>query len=207
MTVVGSIFKRDLGEATGTSWEEWVVKLQRTVNPLWSHEQIKAQISEEYGVGEEWAEWLAVMYGQLMGRVPTGVTKDAGVQIGIRKTVDGEPERIWSFLVSPQGLPLWIGHVDDFWWKKGFEFVSKEGVSGKLTVVNPPLKLRLTWQRPDWDTPSRLQIYLLPAKSGKTTIAFHQEMLEDVYMRETMRRHWENVLQRVVEQLELETSR
>lgn len=145
MKMVGSIFKRDLRQATGISWEEWAVNLQRTVNPLWCYEQIKAHISEEYGVDDEWAEWLAVLYGQLLGRIPTGVTQDAGVQVGVRKTVDGDPEHIWSFLVSPQGLPLWIGDIDGFSPTKGFEFVSKEGISGKLTVVHCPLKLRLTW--------------------------------------------------------------
>jgi uncharacterized protein YndB with AHSA1/START domain len=66
-----------------------------------------------------------------------------------------------------------------------------------LTVVIPQQKLRMTWKRLQWDSPSRLQIYVLDAKSGKTTVSFHQEMLEDVYMREMMRRHWENAAEKL----------
>lgn len=197
--MAGSIFKRDLKDATGISWEQWIVKLGQEADPLWSHEQIKNHVGEHHGVSERWSEWIAVMYGQLMGRVPVGTTKDAGVQIGVRKTLAVTKEQAWSFLASPSGLSMWIGEVTSFRPQVGHEFESKEGVTGKVTVVVPYQKLRLTWKRPEWDNPSRLQIYLLAANSGKTTIAIHQEMLEDVYMREQMRRYWDELLNKMAE--------
>jgi len=39
---------------------------------------------------------------------------------------------------------------------------------------------------------------LLEAKTG-TTVAIHQEMLEDVYIRGLMRRHWEEALRKIEE--------
>ena len=75
--------------------------------------------------------------------------------------------------------------------------MSAEGVSGDLTVVLPFEMLRMTWKRPDWDRPSRLQIRLLPAASGKTTVAIRQEMLEDVYIRELMRLFRDKTLRRI----------
>lgn len=57
--------------------------------------------------------------------------------------------------------------------------------------------LRMAWKRPEWERPSRLQIYFLSASGGKTTVAIHQEMPEDVYIRELMRRHWEKTLLRI----------
>ncbi|CAG7651249.1 hypothetical protein PAESOLCIP111_06275 [Paenibacillus solanacearum] len=192
--MIGSTFRQAVKEATGLSWEQWVTQLQQTVDSLWSHERIKEHIGGYYGVPEEWAEWLAAMYGEVLGRIPVGVTKDAGVQIGVRRTMEMTKEQAWHFLTSPQGMKLWIGTVSAMQWQKGYEFVSEEGVSGKLTVVVPLQKLRMTWKRPEWDKASRLQIYLLSTSSGKTTIALHQEMLEDVYMRDVMKRHWEQAL-------------
>jgi uncharacterized protein YndB with AHSA1/START domain len=158
---------------------------------------MKDHICATFRLSDEWSEWLAVMYGQRLGRKPVGVTKDAGVQIGVRKTPAANRETLWDYLLSPRGLTLWIGSVADFRAEKGFVFASAEGVSGKLTVVQPYRKLRMTWSRPEWSMHSRLQITLLPANAGKTTIAIHQEMLEDVYIREQMRRFWENRLQQI----------
>jgi uncharacterized protein YndB with AHSA1/START domain len=174
-----------------------MARLGREIDPLWSHEQMVRHIRETWDLRDEWADWLAVFYGQRLGRVPVGVTKDAGVQIGVRRTVDADKERVWRFMLSPDGLRLWIGGVPEFRLEKGFEFASAEGVTGKLTVVQPLHKLRMAWKRPEWERPSRLQIYFLSASGGKTTIAIHQEMLEDVYIRELMRRHWEEALLRI----------
>lgn len=200
--MIGSIFKQDVLEATGSSWEKWVAKLDREVNPMWSHEQIRTQIRENSEVSNEWSEWIALLYGQLLGRVPVGVTKDAGIQIGFRKTYSVSKQQAWDFFMSPEGLELWIGKCPSFRLAVGSEYESVEGISGKITVVESDHKLRLTWKRPEWDKPSRLQLYFLSTASGKTTIAIHQEMLEDVYIREIMRRHWEerlNAFKKIVE--------
>ena len=116
--MIGSIFKRDIRQATGTAWEEWVARLRQTVDPSWSHEEIKTHICHQYGVADEWGEWLAAFYGQLLGRKPVGVTKDAGVQIGVRKTVAMTKEEVWSILVSPQGVKLRSGTFPHFNCKK-----------------------------------------------------------------------------------------
>ncbi|TVX96910.1 SRPBCC family protein [Cohnella terricola] len=200
--MAGSIFKQELKQATGSSWEEWIGKLDRNVDKLWSHEQIKRHIVEEYEVTDDWGEWIAVMYEQLMGRNPVGMTKDAGVQIGVRRTIDVPKEMAWDFLTSPQGLSLWIGEAPNFRLQAGHEYESKEGIFGKITVAVPYHKLRMTWQRPEWDAPSRLQLYVTSTNAGRTTVAIHQEMLEDVYMREVMRRHWEEMLKRFKNHME-----
>ncbi|MBO9607028.1 MAG: SRPBCC domain-containing protein [Paenibacillaceae bacterium] len=195
--MAGTLFRRDVEAATGCAWEEWIRRLDGEVDKLWSHERIAGYIGQTYEVTEEWSEWIALLYEPLLGRVPTGTTKDAGVQIGVRRTMEAGKERIWRFLLSPQGAALWLGEVKALSWQKGEEFASRDGITGKLTVVDPGSKLRLAWKRPDWDKPSRLQLILLAASGGKTTVSIHQEMLEDVYMRERMRLHWDEVLRRV----------
>ncbi|MDF2724109.1 MAG: Activator of Hsp90 ATPase 1 family protein [Paenibacillus sp.] len=198
----GIQFKQDVRQETGRSWEDWLVLLNKHIDHAWSHDQIKEHICQEHETSDDWGEWIAVLYEQLMGRSPVGVTKDAGVQIGVRKTIAVTKERAWNFLTSQAGVSLWIGDVQPIQWQVGYEFQSREGVSGKLTVVKPYQKLRLTWQRPSWDRPSRLQIYVLSNDSGSTTVAIHQEMLEDVYMREVMKRFWTQTIEQMKKQLE-----
>jgi uncharacterized protein YndB with AHSA1/START domain len=125
------------------------------------------------------------------------------VQIGVRRTIAAEKERVWRFMLSADGLRLWIGAVPEFRLEKGFEFASAAGVTGKLTVVQPLHKLRMQWKRPEWASPSRLQIDFLAARGGGTTVAIHQEMLEDVYIRELMRRRWDETLRRIERELEV----
>ncbi len=134
--VPSSVFRQAVKEATGITWEDWVSKLKQTVEASWSFEQIKEHLCEAYHVSDEWGERLAVMYGQLLGRVPVGVTKDAGVQIGIRRTVAIKKEKMWNFLTSPQGIFIWIGNVPGFRLEKGYEFQSAEGITRKMRTIN-----------------------------------------------------------------------
>jgi precorrin-2 methylase len=60
----------------------------------------------------------------------------------------------------------------------------------------------MRWKLPEWEKPSRLQLLLLSVASGKTTVAIHQEMLEDVYVRELMRRFWAEKLKQIKNHLE-----
>ncbi|MGZ7446119.1 SRPBCC family protein [Paenibacillus sp. TH7-28] len=200
--MVSSIFKEEIRKATGRSWEDWVTALEGTIDPGWSDERIKKEIQQQHHVSEEWGEWIATMYAPLMGRVPVGTTKDAGVQIGVRRTLAAPKEQVWEFLTTPAGLSLWIGDVPSFKLEVGYKFASKEGVSGKISVVKPYQKLRLTWKRPEWEQFSRLQLYVLSTNTGKTTVSIHQEMLEEVFIRELMKRHWEDMLAELKRYLE-----
>lgn len=123
-----------------------------------------------------------------------GQTAATGFQIGVRRTFPISPERVWSFLTSPEGTKLWLGNVSPPAFNEGEIFASEEGISGELRVVKPLRQLRLKWGRKDWAKPSTLQIRLISSDPDRTTISFHQENLDHPNTREQMKLHWENVL-------------
>ncbi|MEK8129953.1 SRPBCC domain-containing protein [Paenibacillus filicis] len=189
----GQVFRRDIERETGKAWEQWLQWLEEDCGPGYSYDELTRYVQEVREADAKWAPILAAMYEQSLGRKPVGLTKNVGFNIGVRKTASLAKERLWSYLVSPDGLKLWIGDAEPFPIEVGSTFASKEGVTGRLSVVKPEEKLRLSWKREDWEHPSTLQIYVLPAVTGKTTVSFHQEKLDDLYMRHMMKQHWEQV--------------
>ncbi|WP_101807683.1 SRPBCC family protein [Paenibacillus pasadenensis] len=136
-----------------------------------------------------------------MSRRTVGQTASAGYQIGVRRTLPAGSERIWSFLTSPAGLKLWLGEVPPLALQAGEAFTARNGLSGEFRVVKLGEQLRLRWQKPDWPAPSTLQIRLLPAGEGRTTVSFHQEKLDHAGTREAMKQVWENVLDEMKKEL------
>ncbi|XEC93717.1 SRPBCC domain-containing protein [Paenibacillus tarimensis] len=199
--MAGSIFKKAVKQETGIAWETWLNDLGRVVDPVWSNEQIAGYIANEYDVTLEWSERIALVYEQHSGRKPVGVTASAGVQIGVRKTIPVSKEQAWTFLLSPEGLRLWVGDLQSLPLQPKQTYTSKDGVYGRIISVVPYRKIRLSWQRPEWDNPSTLQIYTLTSSSGKTTVSIHQEKLDDLYIREMMKIHWEDVLNTISEKM------
>ncbi|KDN87694.1 hypothetical protein KCH_05490 [Kitasatospora cheerisanensis KCTC 2395] len=44
-----------------------------------------------------------------MTPMPTGLTKDAGWQIGVSRTLPHPLPVVWDFITSAEGIALWLG--------------------------------------------------------------------------------------------------
>ena len=105
----------------------------------------------------------------------TGKTRDAGWQVGARRTFPLELAEAWDLLISQPWLHRWSG----------------------LTALEPddPAVRSLTAERVvRVRTPhSLVQLSVLPARSG-TTIAFHEDHLPDERARSLRKDHWAQLL-------------
>ena len=139
---------------------------------------------------------------------PIGLTKDAGWQIGARRTVAVSSDRAWEVITSPGGIKIWLGEAPDFRIHAGARYTTADGATGAVRVVGSKENgarrhLRITWQPANWSEPSIVQVRVFPSDtSGQTTISFHQEQLPDAHTRERMRRRWQDALDQLATQLE-----
>jgi uncharacterized protein YndB with AHSA1/START domain len=124
-----------------------------------------------------------------------GQTKDAGFQIGARKTFPISPEQAWDLVTSDEGLKAWLGEVEHFRLEKGQKYQTREGAEGEVRVVEPGGHVRLTWRPKGWSRASLIQVRVIPGGS-KTVISFHQEHLRGDQERAQMARRWQAALDR-----------
>jgi uncharacterized protein YndB with AHSA1/START domain len=123
---------------------------------------------------------------------PTGQTKDAGWEVGVRTTVGAPLATVWTFLLG-DGLPLWLGNTT-LRLEKGAPYETDDDIRGTILSYTEGLRIRLSWQPGEWDHDSTLQLTVKTAETG-TTIAFHQERLSGREERKIMLGHWKGVLQ------------
>jgi uncharacterized protein YndB with AHSA1/START domain len=125
-----------------------------------------------------------------------GQTKDAGFQIGVRKTFAVPAETVWNFLFSEAGLSTWLGKMSLENFQLGKPYKTEEEIEGKLSVFKPNSHIRLTWKPKDWTNTSALQIRVIPFRE-KTTISFHQDKLIDGQQRDEMKKYWDKVIVKI----------
>ncbi|NPV55113.1 MAG: SRPBCC domain-containing protein [Anaerolineae bacterium] len=130
----------------------------------------------------------------------TGQTRDAGWQMGARRTFPVTPARAWEWLLSPEGLADWLGAGAQLDLVGGALYTLPDGTRGEVRVFKPGSHLRLTWQPPGWQRPSTIQVRVLSAKRG-STLAFHQEHLPDANARAERLAHFQAVLDGLAAQL------
>lgn len=129
----------------------------------------------------------------MAGSKIVGQTRDAGFQVGARRTFPVATEQAWAVLTSAPGLQLWLGDISDWRLEESIAYQTQDGAGGEIRVVNPGSHLRLTWQPLQWERPSTIQVRLIP-NQDKTTISFHQEHLAGPDERAQMKQHWQHVL-------------
>jgi uncharacterized protein YndB with AHSA1/START domain len=129
----------------------------------------------------------------------TGLTRDAGWQIGVSRTFPCDPDHAWGVLTANEGLARWLGLVDGLPEERGEPYRTADGTTGELRSFRPADRIRLTWRPPGWDHDSTVQVALSVPRSKqpdrpRTVVRFHQERLAGPDEREAMRAHWASVL-------------
>jgi uncharacterized protein YndB with AHSA1/START domain len=123
----------------------------------------------------------------------TGLTRDAGWQIGVSRTFGCDLDHAWWVLSGAEGLDRWLGGLDALPTAKGAEYRTADGTTGEIRSYGPGDRIRLTWRPPGWDHDSTVQVALTSARRG-TVVHFHQERLAGPDEREEMRAHWAETL-------------
>ncbi len=128
---------------------------------------------------------------------PTGLTQDAGWQIGVSRTFPVPVEQAWDVLVDGPGLPLWLGPGATIPDEVGHAYRTDDGAEGELRSLRPVDRLRLTWQPAGrGGRPTVVQLVVRPSATG-TSVRLHQEHLADADERERQRDHWQAALDRL----------
>jgi activator of HSP90 ATPase len=123
-------------------------------------------------------------------------TKDLGFQVSVRKTFGVTTDIMWDFLLSEQGIHVWLGEIpiEDFEIQKSF--VTTAGIEGKLTVFVPNCHFRLKWKPKGWTKFSTIELRVVNAK-GKAAVIFHQTGFFEIEQKEELRTYWKNVVEKM----------
>ncbi|SPF03058.1 activator of Hsp90 ATPase 1 family protein [Streptomyces sp. MA5143a] len=110
----------------------------------------------------------------------TGLTQDAGWEIGVSRTLAQPPDTVWEFISGPRGLALWLGAGARLTPERGAPYTTDAGIGGEVRGYRPRERIRVTYG----DTTVQVTV---SAAAGE---------------RERRREHWRRVLDRVADALD-----
>lgn len=133
-------------------------------------------------------------------RKVVGLTKDAGWQFGIRRTVPVTATEAWEFLLSKKGASIWLGQGGPVEWTAGETFKTKNGIEGKIRIVKPYSHMRMSWRKSEWDHVTMLQPRVMKG-ANRSVISFHHDKLSSEKERSEMKKHWTAVMDKIESEL------
>lgn len=183
-------------DATGKDWDDWKAWLDARDGPELDHRELVALLADDGGVESRWwQQMVANGYEKLIDRRATGEARDAGFQIGVRKTVSAPPGAVWRWVTSPDGVRTWLGagRVPDL--VEGESYTLEDGSTGEVRVVKPGSHVRLTWHPAGWPRPSTIQLRAdAHDDPDRTVVSLHQEHIPGPAERETRRARFKEAL-------------
>jgi uncharacterized protein YndB with AHSA1/START domain len=136
-----------------------------------------------------------------LGQKEAGLTKTAGYEIGVRRTLDLPIDKAWDYVFGGAGLARWLGNVVQGAFAPGHGFLLDDGTEGRVTVWTQLSHIRLQWRKQGWENTSIVQVRILTAAGNKTTVSFHQEKLADANQRAQMKAYWQEKINNLLEGL------
>ncbi|MCU1377787.1 MAG: activator of ATPase 1 family protein [Acidimicrobiales bacterium] len=127
---------------------------------------------------------------------PTGLTKDAGWEIGVSRTFPVRRDRAWAVLTSDEGVAVWLGPGSRLPTEVGEGYETADGATGELRSLRPLDRVRLTWQPAGRLSPTIVQV-VIRGDDTKTSVRIHQDHLADADERGRQRAHWQATLERL----------
>lgn len=122
----------------------------------------------------------------MMTKRVAGLSRSAGWQVGMRRTLPISRDDAWRLVTSPGGVRAWLGG-DATPLERGREYALADGSVGVVRVLSPGSHLRVTWRPEEWPRASTIQVRVIAAAGGRTTIALHQEQMPSAAARERQR--------------------
>ncbi|RYZ44032.1 MAG: hypothetical protein EOO72_06590 [Myxococcaceae bacterium] len=128
------------------------------------------------------------------GKRVAGRTATTGFQVGVVRTLPMTAAELWAWITTQP--ERWLGTALKLEPGTEYEVPKRRGapaVRGKVRVVKPGNRIRMTWQPDGWKKPATLQFALVPKPRG-VSLTVHMENLPDAEAREAMRERWSKVL-------------
>lgn len=219
----GNVSDAAVLKATGRGWEEWIRLLNTEGAAKLNHTEIarlivdkklieksRAAMQKQVGTPHRssaepsvgwWAQSITVGYEYATGRRVKGETTDQGFEIGVQRTVSRDQQALWDFLMSREGLRLWLGEVTEWKLAPGAPYRTADGTVGEIRTVKESERLRLTWQPPRRTTSTTLQLTLSCPRNtrNRTTLHVHHEKLSGAKERSQMQQHWQVALEKIIQ--------
>lgn len=133
---------------------------------------------------------------------PTGLTRETGWQIGLRRTLPIPAPVLWDWMLSAEGLAVWLGDVTDFQMESGKDYQLEDGTVGQIRVFQPGSHWRMTRLPPDdlYPRASVMQIRILDVED-KSTLVFHEEHLPSQQERLSRKEFYLLVIEKINQRL------
>lgn len=194
---IGNVSAQSVLKHTDRDWDEWVEVLDRSGARVLDHKELVALLKKKFRLSVWWQQEVARGYQVAIGKRVEQQTLKGTYTTTATKTIATSASKLFAFLVSNEGLEVWLSPLSELQLKTGASFERMGGVYGEVRTYVRGKKIRLSWIDEDWPRKSTLQIHLVPRPKGKCMLVIDHIDLPSLKAKNEMHTHWREVVDRL----------
>ncbi len=176
-------------EKTGRGWDDWFAILDAWGAAEKGHAPIARHLAEDHGLSPWWSQTVTVRYERERGLREIGQRGEAFVATG-QRTVAAPAEAVYAALTEPGQLSRWFTREAEADLRVGGRYRNADGDRGEFLVLDPPHRLRFTWENPEHCPGTVVQADIVSKGPSKTTVRLEHAKLPDREGFEEMKEGW-----------------
>ncbi len=174
---------------TGRGWEEWFSILDAWGAAEKGHAPTARHLEEAYGLGGWWAQTVTVEHERVRGLREVGQRGDEFVAT-VQRTIRASPEAAYAALTEPDHLSRWFTQDARADLRIGGRYENKDGDRGEYLRLDPPGRIKYTWENPDHAPGTMVEIWIDPKDEAKSLIRLEHSRLKNREEFEDLKNGW-----------------
>lgn len=174
---------------TGRGWEAWFSLLDGWGATEKGHALTAKHLEEAYDLGGWWAQTVTVEYERVRGLREVGQRGDEFVAT-VQRTIRAPPEAAYAALTDPDHLSHWFTQDARADLRIGGRYENKDGDRGEFLRLDPPRRIRYTWENPEHAPGTMVEIWIEPKDGAKSLIRLEHSRLKNRGEFEDLKNGW-----------------
>lgn len=185
-----SIRDEKVATATGKRWEQWFRILDRWKAIDKGHKETARHLHAAYGLSAWWSQTVTIEHERARGVRETMQRTSGTFATDVTRTIDCGIRKAFAAWRDPAHLSAWFTKKAEQDFRAGGRYSNADGDRGTFLAVEPPRRIRFTWENPNHHTGSVVEVRFARKEDGRTVVRLTHARLGTKAEAEDLRGAW-----------------
>lgn len=194
-------------EKTGRNWMAWFAILDRWDARSKGHTATAKHLVKSYSLNPWWSQAVTVRWELERGIRDTGARAGrqgdySEFEVSVQRTVEAPAGRCFAAFTAPADLDRWFSRNSVVELKVGGQYRNADKDHGEFLHVEPPRRLRFTWNNPRHRPGSRVEVTFEEKGRARTAVRLQHMDIKRREDYEGLKKGWNDALDALKSYLE-----
>ena len=187
---VGKVSDASVFKHTQKHWKEWVDLLEKAGARSWTYPELVTYLKKKHRLTPWWQQSVALGFLIATGQRQVGQDQRGKYMATATKSLSVPLGQAWTFLISRQGLEIWLKPMIELSVQPQVQFETEDGYFGEVRTVAKNRRARLFWNSTEWEKHTVVELMVVARPKGRSILIFNHTGIHNQKTLSALRKRW-----------------